>query len=133
MGVPVVIGTTGWDAEFERALEILRAADKPLFLVLLGIVQGLTELLPVSSSAHLILARAFFGWNAEDYGLAFDVAAHVGTLLAIGINRYFRSAIVEAYSLAPAIIPDLALAIGLLALFPSAAPIMTLPDAEIEP
>lgn len=50
---------------------------------LLGIVQGLTEFLPVSSSAHLILARAFFGWDAGAYGLAFDVAAHVGTLLAI--------------------------------------------------
>ena len=43
------------------------------------------------------------------------IATALGTLLAIGINRYFRSAIVEAYSLAPAIIPDLALAIGLLA------------------
>ena len=45
------------------------------------------------------------------------IATALGTLLAIGINRYFRSAIVEAYSLAPAIIPDLALAIGLLAFF----------------
>jgi len=45
------------------------------------------------------------------------LATVLGTLLAIGVARYFRSAIVEAYSLAPAIIPDLALAIGLLALF----------------
>ena len=45
------------------------------------------------------------------------IATILGTLLAIGIARYFRSAIVEAYSLAPAIIPDLALAIGLLAFF----------------
>ncbi len=50
---------------------------------LLGIVQGVTEFLPVSSSGHLILARAFFGWDAGRYGLAFDVACHVGTLLAI--------------------------------------------------
>jgi len=50
---------------------------------LLGVVQGLTEFLPVSSSGHLILARAFFGWDAGRYGLAFDVACHVGTLLAI--------------------------------------------------
>jgi undecaprenyl-diphosphatase len=50
---------------------------------LLGVVQGLTEFLPVSSSAHLILARAFFGVDAEAaYGVAFDVACHVGTLLA---------------------------------------------------
>ena len=57
---------------------------------LLGVVQGLTEFLPVSSSAHLILARAFFGWNVDEgaFGLAFDVALHVGTLTAILI--YFR-------------------------------------------
>ena len=52
--------------------------------IVLGIVQGLTEFLPVSSSAHLILARAFFGWEVPDsFGLAFDVALHVGTLAAI--------------------------------------------------
>ena len=51
--------------------------------VLLGIIQGLTEFLPISSSAHLILARAFFGWDAEGIGLAFDVAVHAGTLVAI--------------------------------------------------
>jgi undecaprenyl-diphosphatase len=52
--------------------------------VLLGILQGLTEFLPVSSSAHLILARAFFGWDVPaDFGLAFDVALHIGTLAAI--------------------------------------------------
>jgi undecaprenyl-diphosphatase len=50
---------------------------------LLGIVQGLTEFLPISSSAHLILARAFFGWDAEGFGLPFDVACHVGTLMAV--------------------------------------------------
>jgi undecaprenyl-diphosphatase len=52
--------------------------------VLLGIVQGLTEFLPVSSSAHLILARAFFGWEIPpEFALAFDVALHIGTLAAI--------------------------------------------------
>ena len=55
---------------------------------LLGVVQGLTEFLPVSSSAHLILARSFFGWNAEQFGLPFDVACHVGTLTAILV--YFQ-------------------------------------------
>jgi undecaprenyl-diphosphatase len=55
---------------------------------LLGVVQGLTEFLPVSSSAHLILARTFFGWNSDRFGLPFDVACHVGTLTAILI--YFR-------------------------------------------
>jgi undecaprenyl-diphosphatase len=55
-----------------------------LAAIILGILQGLTEFLPVSSSAHLILARAFFGWEVpNDFGLAFDVALHVGTLAAI--------------------------------------------------
>ena len=52
--------------------------------VLLGIIQGLTEFLPVSSSAQLILARFFFGWEVpSELGLAFDVALHIGTLVAI--------------------------------------------------
>jgi len=49
--------------------------------IILGIIQGLTEFLPVSSSAHLILAPWFFGWNPE--GLIFDVSLHVGTALAV--------------------------------------------------
>jgi len=60
-----------------------------IYAALLGVIQGLTEFLPVSSSAHLILARAFFGWDAEQFGLAFDVACHVGTLLAILV--FFRA------------------------------------------
>ncbi len=59
-----------------------------LFAALLGTVQGLTEFLPISSSAHLILARAFFGWDAALFGVAFDVACHVGTLAAV--LWYFR-------------------------------------------
>src|SRR2546430_11866433 len=55
---------------------------------LLGVVQGLTEFLPVSSSAHLILARVFFGFDTDQLGLSFDVACHVGTLIAVLI--YFR-------------------------------------------
>ena len=49
--------------------------------IVLAIVQGLTEFLPISSSGHLILARWLFGW--DDPGLDFDVAVHVGTLAAI--------------------------------------------------
>ena len=49
--------------------------------IVLGIVQGLTEFLPVSSSAHLIIFPWLFGW--DDPGLAFDVALHLGTLLAL--------------------------------------------------
>jgi undecaprenyl-diphosphatase len=58
---------------------------------LLGVVQGITEFLPVSSSAHLILARLFFGFDGDKFGLAFDVACHVGTLIAVVI--YFREEI----------------------------------------
>lgn len=47
----------------------------------LGLLQGLSEFLPISSSAHLILAPWFFGW--PDPGLTFDVALHVGTLIAV--------------------------------------------------
>ena len=50
---------------------------------ILGVIQGLTEFLPVSSSAHLILARAVFGWDAGEHALAFDVACHLGTLVAV--------------------------------------------------
>src|SRR5579864_630599 len=55
---------------------------------LLGVVQGATEFLPVSSTAHLILARAFFGFDGDRFGLSFDVACHVGTLVAVII--FFR-------------------------------------------
>jgi undecaprenyl-diphosphatase len=54
--------------------------------LVLGLLQGLTEFLPVSSSAHLALAPWAFGW--PEPGLAFDVALHVGTLLAL--LWYFR-------------------------------------------
>lgn len=50
--------------------------------IILGIVQGLTELLPISSSAHLALIPWAFNWNIPE---SFDVALHFGTLLAIGI------------------------------------------------
>lgn len=49
----------------------------------LGVVQGLTEFLPVSSSGHLILGRAVLGWDLGRFGLPFDVACHVGTLIAV--------------------------------------------------
>jgi undecaprenyl-diphosphatase len=52
--------------------------------VILGIVQGLTEFIPISSSAHLIIVPWLFGWNdAALTSLPFDVALHMGTLLAV--------------------------------------------------
>lgn len=50
-------------------------------LAALAIIQGLTEFLPISSSAHLILPSQLFGWS--DQGLAFDVAVHIGSLGAV--------------------------------------------------
>lgn len=55
--------------------------------LVLGLIQGLSEFLPISSSAHLALAPWFFGW--PDPGLAFDVALHFGTLVAV--LWYFRA------------------------------------------
>ena len=61
-----------------------------LQLIVLAIIQGLTEFLPVSSSGHLILVPSALGWS--DQGLAFDVAVHFGSLGAIVV--YFRRDIV---------------------------------------
>lgn len=55
-------------------------------IIILALIQGLTEFLPISSSAHLILAPLLNGW--ADQGIAFDVAVHVGTLTAVVL--YFR-------------------------------------------
>ncbi len=57
-------------------LELLEA-------VFLGVVQGLTEFLPVSSSGHLLLGQYFLGLDQERFGLPFDVALHLGTLIAV--------------------------------------------------
>jgi undecaprenyl-diphosphatase len=57
-------------------LELLEAT-------LLGVVQGLTEFLPVSSSGHLLLGQYFLGLDQDRFGLPFDVALHLGTLLAV--------------------------------------------------
>ncbi|MDE0036134.1 MAG: undecaprenyl-diphosphate phosphatase [Gammaproteobacteria bacterium] len=57
-----------------------------LQIVVLALIQGITEFLPVSSSAHLILPAALTDW--PDQGLAFDVAVHLGTVVAVAV--YFR-------------------------------------------
>lgn len=57
-------------------------------IIILGIVQGIAEFLPISSSAHLIIFRDIFGIGAsmpKDMALSFDIALHFGTLLAIGL------------------------------------------------
>jgi undecaprenyl-diphosphatase len=56
--------------------------------IILGIVQGLTEFLPVSSTGHLILAEKVLGISSGEFGLRFDAAIHLGTLAAVLV--YFR-------------------------------------------
>lgn len=53
--------------------------------IILGLVQGLTEFLPVSSSGHLILFKKIFGFDMETFGLTFDIALHLATLIAVFI------------------------------------------------
>lgn len=60
-------------------------------IIFLSLIQGFTEFLPISSSAHLILVPKFLGW--PDQGLAFDVALHVGSLIAV--IYYFRKEIIN--------------------------------------
>ena len=60
-------------------------------IIFLSLIQGFTEFLPISSSAHLILVPKIFGW--QDQGLAFDVALHVGTLIAV--LYYFKIEIIN--------------------------------------
>jgi len=55
--------------------------------ILLAVIQGFTEFLPISSSAHLALAPWLLGW--KDQGLAFDIALHFGTLIAV-LAYFFR-------------------------------------------
>lgn len=62
-------------------------------IIWLALVQGLTEFLPVSSSAHLILVPNLLGW--PDQGLAFDVAVHLGTLIAV--VSFFRKDILKLF------------------------------------
>ena len=57
------------------------------YSLILGIVQGITEFIPVSSSGHLVILHDLLKFNLQD-SLAFDVALHLGTLLAVVI--YFR-------------------------------------------
>jgi undecaprenyl-diphosphatase len=58
--------------------------------ILLGVVQGLTEFLPVSSSGHLLLGQYFLGLDQDRFGLPFDVALHLGTLVAV-VSFFWRN------------------------------------------
>ena len=71
-------------------LELLQA-------ILLGIVQGLTEFLPVSSSGHLLLGQYFLGLDQDRFGLSFDVALHMGTLVAV-VSFFWRDLLRMAFA-----------------------------------
>src|SRR5210317_1738065 len=60
-------------------------------IITLGLLQGITEFLPVSSSGHLVLVSILLGW--QDQGLLVDIAAHAGSLVAVMI--YFRKQLTE--------------------------------------
>lgn len=57
--------------------------DEILKAIILGIVQGITEFLPISSTAHLIITPWIFGWQGTVNSLSFDIAVHVGTLFSL--------------------------------------------------
>jgi undecaprenyl-diphosphatase len=78
---------------------MLKSFWKVIFLsvidaVILGLVQGLGEFLPISSSAHLVLVPWFFGWNYA--GLTFDVALHMGTLFSV-VTFFWRDWLILAH------------------------------------
>ena len=74
-------------------MEVAAEAPSTFAVMVLAVVQGLTEFLPVSSSGHLALGRAFF--EVREGGLALDVALHVGTLFAIVVA--FRRDVIQLF------------------------------------
>ena len=68
--------------------------------ILLGIVQGLTEFLPISSSGHLVLAKSILGFHED--GIAFEIFVHFGTLLAV-LTLYKR----DLWEIVAAVVPGL--------------------------
>jgi len=75
---------------------------------LLGLIQGLTEFLPVSSSGHLALGQILLGWEDPEANLAFNVAVHVGSLLAVLV--FVRREIVDMLTRHPRVIVTLVVA-----------------------
>ena len=77
-----------------------------LHIIILGIIQGIAEFLPISSSAHLIIFRDLFNIGAsipENVTMAFDIALHLGTLLAIGVYFFkdFLNMVIKGFTKGP--------------------------------
>ena len=72
--------------------------------MILGVVQGLTEFLPVSSSGHLLLGQYFLGLDQDRFGLPFDVALHLGTLLAV-VAYFWRDLLRMARAFLRSLVP----------------------------
>ena len=68
-----------------------------VFALLLGVVQGITEFLPISSTGHLVILEQWLQLDAAVFNLSFDVMVHLGTLIAVVV--YFRSLGVVDYNL----------------------------------
>lgn len=71
--------------------------DELFKAIILGIIQGITEFLPISSTAHLVITPWIFGWSGVVNSLSFDIAVHVGTLISLlycfwkdWINIFFK-------------------------------------------
>src|SRR5512141_609281 len=75
--------------------------------LLLGILQGLTEFIPVSSTAHLLIAQVLMGLPADDFAFAFNVLVQLGTLLAL-IVYFWRDwlALIKAFFARPFSTPE---------------------------
>ena len=82
--------------------------DRVLEAMLLGLVQGLTEFLPISSSGHLALFQSLLGWENPEANLSFNIAVHVGSLVAVLV--FVRREIIAMLTTAPRLILVLVIA-----------------------
>jgi undecaprenyl-diphosphatase len=89
------LGATPGAASFDPVSAALLGSRTmtPMQAAILGVIQGLSEFLPISSSAHLALSHWLFGWGDPADNVPFDVALHLGTLLAVLL--YFRKDLLE--------------------------------------
>jgi undecaprenyl-diphosphatase len=88
---PASAATRGFGREFDPlSISLLGSRTMtPWQAAILGVIQGVSEFLPISSSAHLALSHWLFGWGDPSENVPFDVALHLGTLIAVVL--YFRN------------------------------------------